>query len=276
MLSQAPDGAAAPGAGGAAGDARGGGPPLPWVRPRPGIMGVAASEFRWLQAQPEVGLVWDSTLADDAEQAKAARDLIARALSAPLLPAQQHAVLAQLEADPKLVHRVGLRPEQLPALVEHTPVLAYELLLRLVGSQSIQPYYQVLARMELSLHSMEVVNRLTSAADLPAEFVQLYVTNCINACEGIKDKYLQNRLVRLVCVFLQSLMRHRAPDIAALLHEVQAFCINFSRIREAATLFRVLKQMEAGGGGGPGSSASGSSGGGGGGGGGADGAGGPL
>jgi hypothetical protein len=35
------------------------------------------------------------------------QDLISRALSAPLLPAQQQAVLTQLEADPKLVHYIG-------------------------------------------------------------------------------------------------------------------------------------------------------------------------
>jgi CCR4-NOT transcription complex subunit 11 len=209
----------------------------------------------------------------------------------PLAPADQRLVLQQLSGSTmqqpgqepstvrtdtglRLIQESGLSPETLRRLVEHNPVIAYECLVHILTSaveEARNEYLASLLDMDMSLHTLEVVNRLAmhglsgsggraskpsspmpkrpawvqkepaAARLLHPEYIHLFITRCIASCVNVPDRNAQNRLVRLVCVFVQSLLRHQIVEVDDIYIEVQSFCVEFSRIREASSLYKSLK-----------------------------------
>ncbi|GAX09381.1 hypothetical protein FisN_6Lh245 [Fistulifera solaris] len=192
--------------------------------------------------------------------------MLNKAFLKPLAPNEQRLIMEVLHEDgttkkdpfvdsERLVRECGLNPQNLHRLVENNPMVAHECLLRILRPSSDyseddkNEYLSSLVSMDMSLHTMEVVNRLATYANnhpgspnlLHPEYIHLFIGSCIASCENIPDQHAQNRLVRLVCVFVQSLLRNQIVQVEDIYVVMESFCIEFSRIREAAALFKMLR-----------------------------------
>ncbi len=67
--------------------------------------------------------------------------------------------------------------------------------------------------MDVSVHSLEVINRVASKLTLPREYIQRCISNSMKSCQNSPDKGMQPRLVRLVCVAIQAWVRNKIIDI---------------------------------------------------------------
>lgn len=239
-------------------------------------------------------------LPDDEEDDKEAAEtyhkvleLMNQALTKPLAPEGQRLVLQFIQQDQdeqdyddeedqqhlfhpyKLILESHLQPTNLPKLVEHNPLIAYECLARIIlvttkNSHQLQEqneYASALVSMEVGIHSMEVVNRLAIQKSLHSEYIHLFISSCIASCQNIarnnqssengivaagsnrSSKVEPNninagnhRLVRLVCIFIQSLWKNDLVSKKDIFYEVQSFCVEFSRFREATNLYKLLKE----------------------------------
>ncbi|KAF9104008.1 hypothetical protein BGX29_002584 [Mortierella sp. GBA35] len=209
--------------------------------------------------------------------------IMEQAVIQPLSFEQEQFMLSQFTVDATRVHIPLPSQEALPGIVDNNPTIAFNLLLYLIqlssdleggdggetGSKSngaksspakgsaknstvaspepsmVDGYLDTMTRSKrLTLHSLEVVNRLTGATTLSPRFLHGYIENAIRCCEQVEDKVGQARVVRMLCVFLQSLLRNGVITIAGYYHALQSFCVQFSRVKEVANLFQSLVEYQ--------------------------------
>ncbi|RUS26054.1 hypothetical protein BC938DRAFT_471287 [Jimgerdemannia flammicorona] len=183
----------------------------------------------------------------DIEAVHTVKGLMTEAFLGPLTISQQQYLIAQLTRQPRLLLYSGLTADRLPDLIESNQQVASEVLPRLALTEQFTEYLQTLLTLPLSINSMEVVHRLLTGPGglaVPPDFLHLYIASCMRSCEVIEDRVRQGRQVRLVCVFIQSLLRHNVIDIRDHIFEIQAFCIQFSRHKEAAGLYRIIAEAQ--------------------------------
>ena len=220
-----------------------------YLRLVPPLHECTIDELVWLSPiinmDPDTSLFsWDTSMCISNKIKFEIYQLMNKAYQGAINLQEQQKLSDELDNDPDLVYHIGLVPSKLPLLVENNPLISINCLLKLISSNQMPEYLSSLLNMDMSLHSMEVVNRLSTSMKLPQEFLHLYISTCIKTCEETKDKYLQNRFVRLVSVFIQSLIRNKVIDIKNLFVDIQGFCINFRHIREAGALFQLVKSFE--------------------------------
>ena len=135
-----------------------------FARPLPPMLPITDVELLWTHIEDAASILWDTSLVrrDDSGTGQVricarsmprppphttfiphthapckVRDLMETAFSSPMNPPQQQQLIADIKADPRLVHQCALTPQRLPDLVENNPLVAIECMLCLMGSAQV-------------------------------------------------------------------------------------------------------------------------------------------
>uniref|UniRef100_A0A0N5AF33 CCR4-NOT transcription complex subunit 11 n=1 Tax=Syphacia muris TaxID=451379 RepID=A0A0N5AF33_9BILA len=148
-----------------------------------------------------------------------------------------------ISSDPTIVDSVEITPTYFPKLIKDNPTVAAAVILDRARKNpgEISVFFDILTEMKLCVQGMEVVNKLCDQLDFPQEYLNRFISSCIQRCD---DSSLSAaslcRQVRAICVFLSSLMFKKPQFVQPLSVELQSFALKYSHVREAASLYQAI------------------------------------
>ncbi len=110
------------------------------LRPVPPLYESKEEEVIWLNPEEDLELLWDHSMGTEKSNEVEMKELMLRAFKQTLTQEQAKEIAKELEQNPKFVYHCGLTPRKLPDLVENNPVIAIEVLLKLMSSNQITEY----------------------------------------------------------------------------------------------------------------------------------------
>jgi len=229
------------------------------VRPPPPFMiHVDKAEMRWMFLEEAPHLIWDTTEyqmneddAVDEEVECKEDDLIQCAMKRELNEIERQGLIEEINefyaSNKNLTGFVAV--QCLEHLAVHNPEVGIEIFSILKGNhQELDAYFNALCSLNVSdvetaQNSMNLMKQIAEKIEIPKKYIVQFISHCIKTCEDTKEPFHQTRLVRYICIFVQKLINQSIISIKDGAVEIEAFCLEFSRISEATKLYQLLKQQ---------------------------------
>ncbi|KAI8077765.1 uncharacterized protein BX664DRAFT_389360 [Halteromyces radiatus] len=170
-------------------------------------------------------------------------DLLFQATTRTLTIPENEVLIQGSKLHPYVVNLLPLAPRQLPKLIELNHFLAADLVPMILTRSMAEAYLHFLAMPKVTCNSLEVIHHVltTHQQRLPDDFLHAYISSAIQTCELLEGSW-QERQVRMVAKFLQSLLERHILPITDYMIEIQSFCLGYLKIRGVASLFRTVSQ----------------------------------
>lgn len=201
------------------------------LRPMPPMM--EGNEGKWLlpDIQTEVGMDMDWQLLEHC------KELLQHAIDSQLTPIQETQLSSILTTAPHIALQT-LTSAVLGKLVHRNKALAASLLKSLASSPAFPALLAVLCK-ESCAEAIEVVSDLQTAVAVPEEAVTAFVSAHMAHAKDIGTEPMLKSFVRKLCLFIERLVRGKLLP-SSLRDEVLAFANEYSRVKEASALYRLV------------------------------------